>query len=352
MIPTVNPEMIQLARESRGLNRTELAERIGVTQPYISQLETSQRAPSPEVMQAVCAALNYPLDFFTQRDDVVGLGLSVFFYRKKASASVTEIRRLEAEVNTRRLQFKRLLDEVNLSTPNHIEFLDIDEHAGDAERIASLVRASWQMPVGPVRNLIRAIEQAGGVVFTFPFGTSDIDAVSQWPMGLPPLFFVNSTAPADRVRFSLAHELGHVVMHQAASETMENEANRFAAEFLMPAKDIAPELCELTLAKAASMKPHWRVSMAALVRRARDVGRIPATEYTRLMRRLSTTGQRKRECVEITGEEPVLLKQIIDELSRSCGYEEGDFARIMRVHANDFVARFQPNKLRLRFVEN
>jgi len=350
MTSSVNPEMIQLARESRGLNRTELAAKIGVTQPHISQLETAQRAPSTEVMQAICAALEYPLEFFTQPDGVVGLGLSVFFYRKRAATSVTDIRRLEAEVNARRLHLKRLLDEVNIATPKSIEFLDIDEHAGDAGKIAALVRASWQLPVGPVRNLIQTIEKAGGVVFKFPFGTSDIDAVSQWPTNMPPLFFINSTAPADRVRFSLAHELGHIVMHQAASETMEDEANKFAAELLMPAREIASELDGLNLARAASLKPHWRVSMAALIRRARDVGRISTLDYQRLMRRLSATGQRKRECVDIPGEEPLVLGQIIEELSRSCGYGDDDFARIMRVHTCDFAARFRPRTPGLRLA--
>lgn len=346
----VNPEMIQLARESRGLNRTELAAQIGVTQPHISQLETAQRSPSSEVMQAICAALDYPIEFFAQPGEFVGLGLSVFFYRKKAATSVADIRRLEAEVNARRIHLKRLLDEINIATPKSIEFMDINDHAGDAGKIAAMVRASWQLPLGPVRNLVQTIEKAGGVVFKFAFGTPDIDAVSQWPVSMPPLFFINSTAPADRVRFSLAHELGHVVMHQAASETMEDEANQFAAEFLMPARDIAPELDGLNLARAASLKPYWRVSMAALIRRARDVGRISTIDYQRLMRRLSATGQRKRECVDIVGEEPTLLEQIIEELSRSCGYDDDDFARIMRVNTNDFAARFKAKKPGLRLA--
>jgi len=348
---TINPDMIQLARESRGLNRTKLAKSVDVTQQYISQIETGQRSPSDDVMERICKTLKYPLAFFAQHDDVLGIGMSVFFYRKKASTKVADIRRLEAEVNIRCLQVRRLLSEVDIHTPTRSEFLDIDEHGGDAEKIAALVRASWRLPVGPVKNLVRAIEKAGGIVFKFPFGTREIDAVSQWPVDTPPLFFVNADAPADRMRFSLAHELGHVVMHQTASETMEDEANRFASEFLMPSKEIAPDLGGMTLGKAASMKPLWRVSMAALIRRARDLGRTSQRDYQRLMRRLSTTGQRKRELVDIPGEEPQVLKQIIGKLSESCGYDRLDFARITHVSVEDFADRFDLDVTQLRLAK-
>jgi Zn-dependent peptidase ImmA (M78 family)/DNA-binding XRE family transcriptional regulator len=347
---TINPDMLQLARESRGLNRTELANSVDVTQPYISQIETGQRSPSDDVMKRICGTLKYPMSFFTQHDDVLGIGMSVFFYRKKASTKVADIRRLEAEVNIRCLQVRRLLSEVDIQTPSRIALLDIDEHAGDAETIAGLVRASWRLPVGPVKNLVRSIEKAGGIVFKFPFDTSEIDAVSQWPVDTPPLFFVNANAPADRMRFSLAHELGHVVMHQTASETMEDEANRFASEFLMPRKDIASDLGGMTLGKAASLKPLWRVSMAALIRRARDLGRLSQRDYQRLMRRLSATGQRKRELVDIPGEEPHVLKQIIGELSDSCGYDRGDLARLTCVSLEDFVDRFDCDSTQLRLA--
>ena len=105
----------------------------------------------------------------------------------------------------------------------------MDEHAENAEAIAQMLRANWSLPAGTVRKLMRAIEEAGGIVVKLPFATRDIDAISQWPSDMPPLFLVNSVSPPDRLRFSLAHELGHMVMHRAATETMELEADRFAS---------------------------------------------------------------------------------------------------------------------------
>ena len=84
---------------------------------------------------------------------------------------------------------------------------------GTPEKIATLVRQMWNLLPGPIGNLTRAIEAAGGLVLKCDFGTSKLDAFAQWPSGMPPLFFVNKSAPADRYRYTLAHEIGHIVMH-------------------------------------------------------------------------------------------------------------------------------------------
>ena len=48
---------------------------------------------------------------------------------------------------------------------------------------------------------------------------------------------MNSDMPGDRHRFNLAHELGHALMHRHSTGECESEANRFAAEFLMPKEE-------------------------------------------------------------------------------------------------------------------
>jgi len=132
-------------------------------------------------------------------------------------------------------------------------------------------------------SVVDAIEDAGGVICEFDFETNKRDAISHGLPGMPPMFFVNITAPADRVRFTLRHELGHMVMHQSSVAYVEltnaaqgeSQADKFASEFLMPAEDIAFELgSNPSLSRLADLKPRWRVSMAALLKRAGDLARI------------------------------------------------------------------------------
>ena len=335
-----NPEMLQLARELRGWTQSELATRSGLTQGYISMLEHGTKEASREKLEVLANTTSFPIEFFFQQETYTGLGLSVFFYRKKASAQVGQIRLLQAEVNLRRIQVARLLRGLEVKTRNTFNAIDIDDNDGDAAAIARMTRANWAIPLGPIRNLVAAIESAGGVVFKFPFGTGDIDAVSMWPAGLPPLFFINSEAPADRIRFSLAHELGHVVMHRATSDTMEEEADRFASEFLMPEREIAPHLAGMNLQRAAALKPYWRVSMASLVRRARDMHRITDATYSQLFRRLSQLGYRKREPGPIPGEEPTFLPALLDMYQTANGFTATDLAKLSCVREEDFTIRF------------
>ena len=113
------------------------------------------------------------------------------------------------------------------------------------------------------------------------------------------------------MRLTLAHELGHLVMHEHPTEDMEREADRFAAEFLMPEQDVALELYPMSLERAAALKTRWRVSMAALIRRARDLGKLTTWQYKNLFVQLGRLGYRTNEPNPIAFEEPEFVNTII-----------------------------------------
>lgn len=341
-----NPEMLRLARDLREMTQADLAKRVGVGQAFISRVEGGDKEPSDTTLESLSVALSFPTSFFGLQETYSGVGLSLVYYRKRASALETHLRRLQAEVALRRIQIGLFLRGVNIApTDRTFQMMDIDEYGGDVERVASLVRASWSLPIGPISNLVGVIESAGGIVFKFPFGTRDIDAVSQWPDQLPPLFFINSEAPMDRVRFSLAHEMGHVIMHASATDEMEREADRFAAEFLVPAREAKPQLRDITLQRAAALKPYWRVSMAALIYRARDLEQIPEDEYRRLFKELSRLGYRKNEPLPLTPENPRALRQILDVYQVTNGFSVDELARLANVYEPDFSARMLRSEL-------
>ncbi|OWY70730.1 hypothetical protein B7486_14085 [cyanobacterium TDX16] len=336
--------MLTLARDYRGLNQTELAEQSETTQGFISQVEQRQKEASEHTIARWAAVLRVPESFFFQRDRYTGFGLSLVFHRKRSGTQVAHMRRLQAEVNLRRIHITRLLNAVEIETANEFILMDIDDYHGDSERVAAFVRASWKLPIGPIRNLVEVIEAAGGIVFKFPFVTSDVDAMSQWPVDSPPLFFLNSEAPNDRIRFSLAHEIGHVVMHRNATGDIESEADRFAGELLMPASEIAPHLDNMSLKLALRLKPYWRVAMQALIRRARDLGRIPDPHYSRLFRQLSALGMRKNEPSPISPEHPTLVNRIISEYQRVNRCTQSDVAIALCISEEEFQSLYGPRQ--------
>jgi Zn-dependent peptidase ImmA (M78 family) len=218
-----------------------------------------------------------------------------------------------------------LLRASELSSKASFQRIEISDYRGGAEEVAQIVRATWQVPMGPVRNVTEAIENAGGIVVRMDFGTRQADAISEWIPGFPPLFLVNSDAgiPGDRLRLTLAHEIAHVIMHRLPNPEMEEQANTFAAEFLMPRKQIKASLYGLTIAKLVQLKRIWKVSMAALIHRAYELGAITENQRKYLYINMSKKGYRLQEPAgeDVPVERPTVLatlaKMHLDQLSYS-----------------------------------
>src|SRR5260221_981444 len=154
-----------------------------------------------------------------------------------------------------------MLDAVEYSPQSTIPRLDPEEYGGDIDRLAAIVRAHWLLPPGPVQNLTAALETAGAIVIHSALGGCSVSGVTISVPGLLPIIVLNNDQPADRMRFTLAHEIGHLVMHRFPNPDMERQANDFASALLMPAADIKPALSgRLDLRRLAACKTDWRVS--------------------------------------------------------------------------------------------
>jgi Zn-dependent peptidase ImmA (M78 family) len=179
----------------------------------------------------------------------------------------------------------------------------------DAASAAHLVRNALGVDQdSPIKNLLHRVERMGVRVFTSSYDVPDLDAFSTWIEGRQPVVVLNPMRPGDRQAFSLAHELGHLVMHYpltAGQEHIEDEANLFAAELLMPADAIRPELSPpITLSLLAELKSRWRVSIGALLQRAKELQVVTDRQYKYLRMQMAQSGWTKREPVEIAPERP------------------------------------------------
>lgn len=347
----VNPDMIIIGRESRGLTQTKLASLLSISQGKISKIESGVRSVSDDMLKKISQKLDYPEHFFLFTDQIYGFGMSFVYHRKRQSIGSKVIGKIHAQINIKRMHISKLLNAVDIETCN-IPKLDIDEHEGNAENLAHAVRASWSLPLGPIKNLTKAIEDAGGIIVPCDFGTKLLDAVSQWIDGLPPLFFINTNVPGDRLRFTLAHELGHIVMHRSPNPDMEKEADRFAGELLMPRREIRPSLNSLSLPKLANLKPYWKVSMAALLFRASEVSKITDRMKRHLWMQMGQAGYRKREPEEldIPVEEPTLLAELFDTYRKELNYNLSELSHFLAVHVHELRSIYFSQKSHLRVV--
>lgn len=309
-------EAIHTARIAAGLTQAQLSEQTGVTQAALSRYENDLRVPDPATLDSLASAVGVSSRLLANLSYSVGAIAAEAHMRRRATASTRVWMRLEARLNILREQMRLLLYSIDYQAPNSLVRLDpLDYLPNEAAR---LVRAQLRMPQGPVRNLTGWMESAGCLIIEQDFGTPRVDGLSQW-IDEHPLVLINSRLPTDRKRFTLAHELGHLVMHSEPlhlSRETEAEAMDFAAELLMPAHLIRPELRNHSLPRLVALKRKWMVSIAALVERAHDLGTISRTTRTSLYKALSAKGWRKREPLSdrLPPEEPSTPAAIIQTL--------------------------------------
>jgi Zn-dependent peptidase ImmA (M78 family)/transcriptional regulator with XRE-family HTH domain len=341
---SVNPEMITLAREARGMSQKDLSARLDISPGHLSKIEAGIVPASEQIIERLAEALDYPRAFFSQPHRIFGPSTGEFYHRKRKAASAREIARIHAEINIRMAHVTRLLRSADLDV-GEFPRLDPEEFEKSVPLVARAVRAGWNLPHGPIKNVVAVIEDAGGIVIRFPFKTKLIDAVSRWVPGLPPMFFVNEDIPPDRERLTLCHEIGHLVMHQAIRPEIEDEANTFAAEFLMPEEEIRPQLYDVTLHKLAALKGLWKVSMQALLRRASDLKTITRAQSEYLWMQISRRGYRLREPAELDPprEDASTLQDLIDMHMGAFRYSTEQMMTMLIWNRPEFLAAYRPS---------
>ncbi|WP_329260757.1 XRE family transcriptional regulator [Actinoallomurus sp. NBC_01490] len=325
---TAHATMLTLARESRGMTQLDVAKAMSalagerISQGYVSKAESGRLKVSGARLELYGRALRYPPGTLCVDADVHGVGIGLVHHRKKAALGAQALRRIHAELALTRLQVRGLVPSVTEDV-HHFERVAVTDLESPSDAARTL-RKLWNLPEGPVSDLVQTIEQAGGLVLIRDLGTRDVDAVSQWNGVEAPLFLLNAHAPGDRFRFSLGHELGHIVMHPepGATTLQERQADEFASEFLMPAADIAADLRNgLDLNRLLALKHRWGVSMAALVRRAVTLAAISDWQYRNLMVEMSTLGYRTHEPGDLARERPDKVTTIVERLTHAQGLD-------------------------------
>jgi Zn-dependent peptidase ImmA (M78 family)/transcriptional regulator with XRE-family HTH domain len=347
MSERVNPELIVLAREVIGLTQGDLAKAIGASQSKISKYESGMLEVSAEDLSAIARVVERPERFFMQAYQKNATGSSCIYHRKRQSLTGADARRIYAMMEIIHLEVAWLLRGVQIDFTHGLERMDIDKFDGDPELIASRIRANWGYGRGPIPDLVNAVERAGGVVVRCRFGTEKVDAVSRRWAGLPPLIFVNADQPADRLRFTLAHEIGHLIMHAVPMTDVEPEADRFAAELLMPAAEIRAEFRRpITLQSLAALKPRWKVSMKALAYRAQSLGILSQYQAARLFQQMAQMGWSKGEPLPIPDEQPTVIRDVIAVHQTQHNFNTRDLCEMARCNEGYFRFQYLPEEQR------
>jgi Zn-dependent peptidase ImmA (M78 family) len=175
------------------------------------------------------------------------------------------------------------------------------------------MRAALDLGSGAIVSVTAIAERLGALVVPMSLGGREVDATSLHPPGEPPVFVINTDAPVDRQRFTLAHEIGHCACAPDAGIDAEEMAQGFAAELLAPARQLRADLSAVPITPASllQLKTVWRVSAAALLRRAFDLAVIPESRYRSINAQISALGWQTAEPEPLPADQPTVVPTIV-----------------------------------------
>ena len=324
-----NGNRLKTARQYRGLTVEELSQKINVSKQAVSQYETGKIEDVPfQKILAISGALNFPYRYFAQ-EDISNIKTGATYFRSLMKTSKKY--RLAQEIKMEHIAtIYSLLNEYvtfpQLNLPGWI-----GEITSPAEAAKEL-RNYWGLGDKPIDNIMRTVEQNGIIVTTFATDTDDIDAFSQYiDMNDFDVYIIalsSNKESAARISFDIAHELGHIMLHEWSEDeevltreefkAKEKEANEFAAAFLLPETSFAKEvsLDPQKLDYYVQLKRRWKVSVAAMLYRSCDLGIITQGQYQYMMRVMQNKGWRKSEPLDntIKSANPSLFSDAVDLL--------------------------------------
>lgn len=342
-----NHEMIVLAREIRGMTQTELSKFApSVSQGNLSRMEKGKLSISDNALEEISNALNFPKSFFYQNS--VKTPISNFYYRKRVTIQKKQLSKLEATMDLIRICLDKLFADVELP-PLKIPHFDI-EWGISPEEAARKIRSHLNLNRGPVKNLVNLLERNGVVIFLLESESDKFDGITLFTDDQQVIIFLNENLPNDRKRFTLAHELGHLALHlripfdERSDNVIEEEANRFASEFLMPELDIRNDLAGLTISTLGSLKSYWQVSMKSLVFRAKTLRVISESRAKNLYIELSRLGYVTNEPGFVEFDEPTIVKKAIQLLNNELNYKNEEIASDLSLAIQDFMELFLNRK--------
>ena len=336
-------ERIKQARKAAGLSLRALADRAGVTAMAISKYEAGKSTPSSRVLLELSKALGVRTEYFFRP---VKIELQEIKHRKHSLLPKKALDQIEGDVKEqleRFIELEQLLPngpvqafKLPESLPTPIATLD------EVEAVARELRTSWGLGVDPIPVLTDMLEERGVKVFQSQAINDRFDGMAATVDGIP-VIVVGRGWPGDRQRFTLAHELGHLVLQGRIELNIDEEAaaNRFAGAFLAPADEVRKELGEkrvwLEPRELEVLKKTYGLSMQGWMHRAKDLGILPDVHYVEMRKFFSSRGWHKTEPGEqYAPERPQLFDQLVYRALAQELISESKAAELMRMPLTEF----------------
>jgi Zn-dependent peptidase ImmA (M78 family)/transcriptional regulator with XRE-family HTH domain len=336
--PYLNPERIQVARMRRGMTKVELAQRLAVTPRTIMKYETNG-APAAAAAD-IAAAVDFPVKYF-QRGEAPTLCATEVRFRAARRATARQ-RESAVAAGVAGVEIDKWISK-RFVRPD----LDLPTLEGQGPRTAATsLRTMWGLGTKPLPNLVQLCESRGVRVYTLPPFADVVDAYSIWRDYVPYVFLARRKTP-EHIRFDVAHEIGHLVLHShepGETTAQEREADAFASEFLIPEASLDEYVrFNVTVPELLQIRDYFKVSAMALAYAAHRASRMSDWAYRQACITLSQNGFRSGEPGGMASYEVSrVFPSVFSSPSVSAATIAGDLAMpVSDVHALTFGAELR-----------
>lgn len=358
-LQNIIPSRITYARELRGYTKKELAEKINKTPSAITQYEIGKSNLSLDTFLSISQALSFPLSFFaTENHNPVGSFSQCHF---RANKKVPQSERIKALAYAK-LVFSifSFLESKGIKFPEQVfsALDDCNAYDKQVENLTASIRNQFGLSQNPIPNMAQFLESLGIKTILLPPQEIKLDAFATWLDGTP-CVMIDSNSKASRMQFDYAHELAHLILDENNSPNdvlNERRANRFASAFLMPAETFSV-YCPHRYNQQyfCSIKEHWRVSIAAALYRARELGIFSEASFKTAQIIRAKAGKRIEEENEFEKALPTLLNQAfkliqdeikLDEIANELGLYVSELRKILELQqvSPDILNAMMPAK--------
>lgn len=323
-----NGQRLKEALQFREKKMTELADETGISKQSLSLYANDGNVPPFDNVIKIARALDFPTDFFMS-EDLCTASTGNTYFRSQASATKKSRNAQKIKLEYVSKMYEVILNYMNvpelnipdtsaISIPNDIANVDSEQAINEIEKLAKMVREHWDLGNGPIDNLQYALQSNGIIVTGFRDVDTDIDAFSQQITIDGKVVYIIALAigskPIERLRFDMAHELGHILMHMWGEDNediskdefnaREKQANMFASALLLPKETFSKSVSAYptNIDYYLALKKKWKVSMQAMMYRARQLDIISTNQFQYMMRTMSKNGNRTHEPGDKPGE--------------------------------------------------
>jgi Zn-dependent peptidase ImmA (M78 family)/DNA-binding XRE family transcriptional regulator len=313
-------QRLRQLRLARGLSLDELSDFLGevVTKQALSKYEKGLSKPSMKVVTKIAEAFGIKAAHLFAEPAVQ---VQLLAYRKCASLSKRDeymVEGMVAQSLEERIALQEKVDEIpplNLPPQQYrVESLD------DAEQAAENLREFWKVGTGPIPSVVGLLEDQFIHVFTIATSSEKFDgtsAIAKDENGtvIAAAAVSREGVPGERQRFSLLHEVGHLVLDIADGIDEEKASHRFAGAFLAPAgllrREIGTRRTTVQLRELFMLKRRFGISAQAIAFRLRDLSILNESTYKWLCIQFNHNKMRKNEPEPLSPEEPQWLKRTV-----------------------------------------